>query len=163
MDWKNTWSFTPIWCMIIQWLSILIWMDDLFDLILDPLFIILAGSPQCDWNLKIFPLRLTLCLCNTIIMVDLPWCNPPHQTGVQGGFLIVGSKAIDFDQYIETIMCGGNFTLKHGWGGSNLLMVVTMEHTPYKVSLAITTATLNRIDHLRWIGAITTPHGWWAY
>jgi hypothetical protein len=44
----------------------------------------------------------------------------PHQIGVQGGFLVVRPNATDFQQYIDIILSGGNFSANAGWGGPKL-------------------------------------------
>ena len=46
--------------------------------------------------------------------------TPPNRVGMQGGFWVVQPNLQVFDDFIEVILDGHNYTSEWGWGGTNL-------------------------------------------
>jgi hypothetical protein len=92
-------------------------MDDVFDLMLDPLFD--RSKISAMWlKPEEFPPRVDFLFTRDYNMVK-PGKRQPHQIGVQGGLLIIRPNATDFQRFVDILLQGGDYEGSN-WGGKKL-------------------------------------------
>jgi hypothetical protein len=90
-------------------------LDELFDLMLD------EGTDRSQvkamWDPpENFPSRIDFLFTRDYNMVDPP-NNKIQEMGTQGGFLVVRPNTTDYNNLVEIVRDGANFSLRQGWGG----------------------------------------------